>query len=226
MFLELLRLSWKALWERRGRTVGAIVGVVIAFTALSYSLLLTQTVKETVTEFFEKNFGLNIVVVLGSLFTDAEVETLSLIEGVEAVVPMVMFKGLVRVPGSGEPIAANVYAINPADVPRVIPQTALHDGQLFVGQNFALAGYYIAYDRSTGKQRAGPGSVISLSLEKKSTSLVVAGVLAVGNIGFFSTATGLVIDLGEFRRLTGFDRYNVLVVIAKDSSLSTPLSTR
>jgi len=64
-----------------------------------------------------------------------------------------------------------------------------------------------------------PGSIISLDLEKKSMSLVVAGVLAVGYIGFFSTATGLVIDLSEYRRLTGFEKYNVLVVIAKDSSL-------
>jgi len=219
MLLELLRLSWKALWERRGRTVGAIVGVIIAFTALSYSLLLTQTVKGAVTEFFEKNFGLNIVMVGGSVFTDADVASLSSIEGVEAVVPMVVYRGLVRVPGSTEPIVANVYAINPADLPRVIPQTALHDGQLFVGPNFALAGYYIAYDKSTGEQRVGPGSVISLDLEKKSVSLVVAGVLAVGNIGFFSTATGVIIDLSEYRRLTGFEKYNVLVVIAKDSSL-------
>ena len=37
------------------------MGVVIAFTALSFSLLLTQTMKEAVAEFFEKNFGLNIV---------------------------------------------------------------------------------------------------------------------------------------------------------------------
>ncbi|WP_193322940.1 ABC transporter permease [Pyrobaculum calidifontis] len=219
MLFELLRLSWKALWERRGRTIGAIVGVVIAFTALSFSLLLTQTMKEAVAEFFEKNFGLNIVMLVGSLFTDADVASLSSIEGVEAVVPMVAYRGRVRVPGSGEFIAANVYAINPADVPRVIPQAALHDGQLFVGQGFALAGYYIAYDRSTGEQRVGPGSIISLDLEKKAVSLVVAGVLAVGSIGFFSTATGVVIDLSEYRRLTGFEKYNVLVVVARDSSL-------
>jgi hypothetical protein len=87
MFLEMLRLSWKALWERKGRTIGAVVGVMIAFTALSYALLLGQTFKDYTNQFFTSNFQTNVIYVTGTQFTDADVGALSTISGVVSAVP-------------------------------------------------------------------------------------------------------------------------------------------
>lgn len=76
MYWEVIRLSWRALWERKGRTIGAIIGVVIAFTALSYALLLGQTFKDAVSDYFTKNFQLDSLYVTGAQFTDADVNML------------------------------------------------------------------------------------------------------------------------------------------------------
>jgi len=152
MYTEILKLAWQALWERKGRTLGAIVGIVIAFTALSYALLTGQTFKDYTTHFFTSNFGANTLLVTGSQFTDADVGVLAGIQGVEAVVPLASTRGVVRVPGSNSPIPVTVYGVNPADLQRVLPSTTLYDGTMFVGSSFALVGTWPSTDPQGNKE--------------------------------------------------------------------------
>jgi len=219
MYAEILRLAWQALWERKGRTIGAVVGIVIAFTALSYALLTGQTFKDYTTSFFTSNFGANTLFVTGSQFTDADVGVLAGIQGVDAVVPLASTRGVVRVPGSNSPIPVTVYGVDPANLQRVLPSTSLYDGTMFVGSNFVLVGYYVAFDRSTGQQRVLVGSPLSLSIGRRSTTIAASGILATGSVGFFDTSRGVIMDLSTFRQLTGITSYNVVIVLARDPSL-------
>jgi len=218
MFLEILRLSWKALWERKGRTIGAIVGVVIAFTALSYALLLGQTFREYTNQFFTSNFQTNVIYVTGTQFTDADVGALSTISGVVSAIPIATARGVVRIPGSADRLPVTVYGVDPALLPQLLPATALYDGQMMVGSGTALVGYYVAFDRSTGQQRIAVGTPLSLTVGRRSTTVLASGILATGALGFVDTARGFVTDLPSFRQLTGITTYNTVVLTLEDSS--------
>jgi putative ABC transport system permease protein len=218
MFLEILRLSWKALWERKGRTIGAVVGVTIAFTALSYALLLGQTFKDYTNQFFTSNFQTNVIYVTGTQFTDADVGALSTISGVVSAVPIATARGVVRIPGVVDRLAVTVYGVDPALLRQLLPPTALYDGQMVVGSGTALVGYYVAFDRSTGQQRIAVGTPLSLTVGRKSATVVASGILATGALGFVDTARGFVTDLASFRQLTGITTYNTVVLTLEDSS--------
>jgi putative ABC transport system permease protein len=218
MFLEMLRLSWKALWERKGRTIGAVVGVTIAFTALSYALLLGQTFKDYTNQFFTSNFQTNVIYVTGTQFTDADVGALSTISGVVSAVPIATARGVVRIPGSADRLPVTVYGVDPALLTQLLPPTALYDGQMVVGSGTALVGYYVAFDRSTGQQRITLGTPLSLTVGRRSATVVASGILATGALGFVDTARGFVTDLASFRQLTGITTYNTVVLTLEDSS--------
>ncbi|MEZ0320083.1 MAG: ABC transporter permease [Pyrobaculum sp.] len=218
MFAEVFTLAWKALWERKGRTVGAIIGVVIAFSALSYALLIGQTFRDYTTSFFMSNFGTNMLFVTGSQFTDADVGVISTIPGVDAAVPLASARGSVRVPGANSPIPVTVYGVDPSYLSKILPSSSLYQGAMFISSNFVLVGYYVAVDRSTGQQRISEGSALSLNIGRKSATAVASGILATGNVGFFDTARGVIMDLSAFRQITGITSYNVVVVLTRDSS--------
>ncbi len=219
MFFEILSLAWRALWERRGRTVGAIIGVVIAFTALSFALLLGHTFRYYVTQFFTSTFQLNALYVVGVEFTDTDVFAISTISGVDLVVPLAATQASVVLPGAPQRTVVTLYGVPSYVLHKVFPQSALREGASVLGPNLALVGYYIAYDSSTGLQRLGVGSPVVVTLGDKSASFVVMGVLALGNMGVLDTATGVYVDIETFRALTGARHYAMLVVYAKDTSL-------
>jgi putative ABC transport system permease protein len=219
MFLEMLRLSWKALWERKGRTIGAVVGVMIAFTALSYALLLGQTFKDYTNQFFTSNFQTNVIYVAGTQFTDADVGALSTISGVVSAVPIAAARGVVRIPGSADRLPVTVYGVDPAFLQQLLPPTALYDGQMVVGSGTALVGHYVAFDRSTGQQMIAVGTPLSLTVGRRSATVVASGILATGALGFVDTARGVVTDLASFRQITGITTYNTVVLTLEDSSM-------
>ena len=219
MFLEVFSLAWRALWERRGRTVGAIVGVVIAFTALSFALLLGHTFRYYVTQFFTSAFQLNALYVLGVEFTDTDVFAMSAISGVDLVVPIAAAQASVVLPGAPQRTVVTLYGVPSYVLYRVFPQSALREGASVLGPNLALVGYYIAYDSSTGLQRLGVGSPVAVTVGDKSATFVVMGVLALGSMGVLDTARGMYVDIETFRALTGTRHYAMLVVYAKDASM-------
>ena len=219
MYWEVVRLSWRALWERKGRTIGAIIGVVIAFTALSYALLLGQTFKDAVNDYFMKNFQLDSLYVTGVQFTDADVNVLRAIPGVEHAVPIAAARGLAKAPGQQQPLAVTIYGISPAHAALIIPETALYEGSLAIGGNLALVGYYVAFDRSTGERRLDLGAPLTIQLGRRTASVQASAVLASGAVGVLDTLRGVVVDIALFRQLAGSENYNFVLVRVKDTTL-------
>lgn len=214
---ELFKMSWQGLWERKGRTIGAIIGVVIAFTALSYALLLGETFKVYLTDYFTKNFQTNLISVSGAMFTDADVATLSMIEGVASVVPIATARGVVKT-SSGSSIPVTLYGLDPSYLEFVLPRTALYKGDMFISSNFVLIGYFVSFDRTTGEEKVSVGSPASLSVGRRSQTIIASGVLSTGTIAFFDTRRAVLIDINTFRQLTGVTTYNVVLLFVDDTS--------
>ncbi|MEM5827561.1 MAG: FtsX-like permease family protein [Pyrobaculum sp.] len=214
---ELFKMSWQGLWERKGRTIGAIIGVVIAFTALSYALLLGETFKAYLTDYFTKNFQTNLISVSGAMFTDADVATLSMIEGVASVVPIATARGVVKT-SSGSSIPVTLYGLDPSYLEFVLPRTALYKGDMFISSNFVLIGYFVSFDRTTGEEKVSVGSPASLSVGRRSQTIIASGVLSTGTIAFFDTRRAVLIDINTFRHLTGVTTYNVVLLFVDDTS--------
>ncbi|MFN3804504.1 MAG: ABC transporter permease [Pyrobaculum sp.] len=221
--MELLRLAWRALWERKGRTVGAIIGVVIAFTALSFSLTLGQTYRDAVVEFFTSSFRVNTLFVTGIPFTEGDVAALSSIRGVTAAIPMATARGVAITPG-GTQTSVTVLGVSPALLDRLMAQTVLHQGEMFITSTFVLVGHLVAFDSSTGRQVVTVNSPLSLMVGRKSAEVMASGILSAGNIGFFDTSRAVVMDISLFRQLTGVSTYSVILVELQDLTYEKAVS--
>lgn len=217
---EILKLAWRAAWERKGRTIGAIVGVMIAFAALSYALLIGQTFREYTAHYFTSRLLLNQLIVTGTELTNADLGALSSIYGVEAVVPIASARGRVTVPGVAGSASASIYGVRETDLHYIVTPASMHEGEPVVRPGVALIGYYIAYDASTGQRRAAAGSVISVHAGRRSVSVVVSGVLESGMVGVLDTVRGVVLDMSTFRQLTGLATYSAAVLVLRDASVA------
>ncbi|MGC8583280.1 MAG: ABC transporter permease [Thermoproteus sp.] len=209
-----LSLAWKALWERKGRTIGTIVGVMIAFAALSLAVSVGNSFKASTQEFFASSFGVNNVYIVGQSFTDADVATITsyISPYAVAVVPVASAPATVQVPGGGS-MAATLYGVPAQNVSALIPNTALYAGTDAVAGPIALAGYYVAFDEVTGQQRLYVGTPIVLSYRGKTHTLVTGGIIAAGAPSpALNTMTAVVVDINEFRSITGIDTYRTIVV--------------
>lgn len=221
--MELFRLAWRALWERKGRTIGAIVGVVIAFTALSFSLTFSQAYRDTTVQFFTSSFRTNTLFVVGIPFTDGDVAALSSIRGVSAVVPLATARGVATTPG-GSRTSVTIYGVSPALLAYFLPQTALYQGEMFIASTFVLVGYLVAFDSSTGRQMVWINSPLSLAVGRKSAEVVASGILSTGNIGFFDTSRAVVMDITLFRQITGVYTYSMVLVELQDQTQAGAVS--
>jgi len=100
--VDYLNLAWMALWERRGRTIGAVVGVVIAIVALGLAIGAGQGFKALTTGFFENVFGINTVVLFPSgtaQLTLTDMATVSALPHVASVEPILEAAGSLNVNG-------------------------------------------------------------------------------------------------------------------------------
>ncbi|MFB6491423.1 MAG: ABC transporter permease, partial [Thermoproteus sp. AZ2] len=214
---ELLRLAWGALWERRGRTIGAVVGITIAFTALTFALGLGNAFKQSTLSFFE-GLGINNVFLLGQEFTDADVALVRAYAApyASAVVPISAAPAAVRLP-DGRVEEVTLYGVPPSDISYVVPSSAVLEGQGLIGGGLAVVGYYVAFNQNTGQQELYPGYPLVLELNKRSYTLVVSGVMSPEHPGVISTTSGVLVSIDQFRAVTGLNTYQIVIISLRDT---------
>ncbi|CCC81722.1 ABC transporter permease [Thermoproteus tenax] len=214
---EQLQLAWSALWERRGRTLGAIAGIVIAYIALTFALSVGNAFRISSIRLFQA-LGTNNVFLVGS-FTDADVASVKVYTApyALAVIPVSGALGSIRLP-NGKIEGVNIYGVPAQDVKYLLPPSSLALGTNAVGGGLAIVGYYVAFDRDTGAQLLAPGYPIVLDYGGKSYNLVVSGVLSLEHPGILNTVTSVVLDEAQFKSITGVDTYQIIVVTLRDSS--------
>ncbi|MGC9170279.1 MAG: ABC transporter permease [Thermoproteus sp.] len=210
------QLAWGALRERKGRTVGAIIGVLIAFVALTFALSVGDAFKAETLKFFE-GLGVNNVFVLGR-FTDADVATIATYAAPYAtsVVPISVAMGSVRLP-NGRVESVNIYGIPGRDIGVVVPSSALYAGSDNIGGSLAVVGYYVAFDQNTGAQLLSVGYPLTLNYGGRSYTVVVSGIMAPEHPGVINTLDSVILDEPQFRSMTGQTGYQIVVVSLKDT---------
>ncbi|MFP3251673.1 MAG: ABC transporter permease [Thermoproteus sp.] len=210
------RLAWGSLRERKGRTIGAIVGVFIAFVALTEALALGNAFRSSALNLFE-GLGVNNVFVLGS-FTDADVALVKTYVApyATAVVPISSAIASVRLP-NGVVEGVTLYGIPSDGIGVIVPESAVYDGSNNVGGGLALVGYFVAFDRSTGTQLLNVGDPLPLNYRGRSYALAISGILSAQNPGPIDTTTSVVLDESQFRAITGDSTYRLIVVSLKST---------
>ena len=214
---ETLGLVWSALWERRGRTIGAIIGVVIAFTALTFALSVGNYFRESALSFFGQ-LGINNLFVVGT-FTQADVALMRVYAAPysTAVVPISMAFASVRLP-NGKIASVNLYGVPKDYVSALVPQTSIYEGSNSVGGSLAVVGYGVAFDQNTGAQLLDVGFPIPLAYGGRSFTLVVSGIILPGQASAVNTLNAVIIDDGLFRSITGTTDYSLVIITLRDTA--------
>ncbi len=210
-------LAWSALWERRGRTIGAIIGVAIAFTALAFALSVGNYFKESALSFFGE-LGINNLFVLGT-FTQADVAVVKTYAAPysTAVVPVSAAFASARLP-NGRTISVNLYGVPRDEISVLVPQTAMYEGDNDVGGGLAVVGYYVAFDQNTGAQLLGVGYPLSINYGGRSYTLVVSGITLPEHPSVINTLNSIIIDEAQFKSITGASDYSLIVISLKDTA--------
>jgi putative ABC transport system permease protein len=210
------RLAWGSLRERKGRTIGAIVGVFIAFVALTEALALGNAFRSSALNLFE-GLGVNNVFVLGS-FTDADVALVKTYVApyATAVVPISSARASVRLP-NGVVEGVTLYGIPSDGIGVIVPESAVYDGSNNVGGGLALVGYFVAFDENTGAQLLNVGDPLPLNYRGISYTLAISGILSAQNPGPIDTTTSVILDESQFRAITGDSTYRLIVVSLKST---------
>ncbi|MFP3199963.1 MAG: ABC transporter permease [Thermoproteus sp.] len=210
------RLAWGSLRERKGRTIGAIVGVFIAFVALTEALALGNAFRSSALNLFE-GLGVNNVFVRGS-FTDADVALVKTYVApyATAVVPISSAIASVRLP-NGVVEGVTLYGIPSDGIGVIVPESAVYDGSNNVGGGLALVGYFVAFDENTGTQLLNVGNPLPLNYRGRSYTLAISGILSAQYLGPIDTTTSVVLDESQFRAITGDSTYQLIVVSLKST---------
>jgi putative ABC transport system permease protein len=223
--LEAIKYGFKALRERRTRSILTVVGIAIG-TALIIALVANgQGLNDSITNKLLE-LGANNIVILPSTgsslrFNDADVQKISLIPGVEAVLPFYLTSATIKYGGIS--LNGRVYATDPASVKILFPQLQVLQGTppLRTDSSTAAIGYKLAFppDYTGVKILPGQSIVVEVVTPKGKTqaSYVVTCVYdEFGATLFVDADTMVLLSIPGGRRLFGESLYHGILVRASD----------
>jgi len=212
--VDYLNLAWMALWERRGRTIGAVVGVVIAIVALGLAIGAGQGFKALTTGFFENVFGINTVVLFPSgtaQLTLTDMATVSALPHVASVEPILEAWGSLNTNGlntNGHPQRVQVIGVTTDELMQMYGVTtlsnALISGNPTLQANVVLVGYDVAFT-NTGQEVIYPGQLITITVNGKVIKAIVGGVLKPESIGLIGVNPNIAIFMDTSSFLSEID---------------------
>jgi putative ABC transport system permease protein len=220
---DYFRLSWRAVWERRGRAIGAIVGIIIAILALGLAIGFSQGYRALATSFFTKVFGTNTVWLIPGRNSELTITDVVMIERLPHVVdavPILIMPATMYVNGQERTIT--VMGVTPQELEQFYGVTSLSNallsGSPALGPGLVLVGYNIAFT-STGQQVIYPGQVVILNVNGRNLIVTVSGILEQNPIGlaFINPSNAVFMDENTF--LSQLDPYGVVggIIVYVDS---------
>ena len=234
---DILKLSVKALTNRKLRAVLTIIGIAIGPMAL---LMISSVVygygKYIVTSI--TGLGQNLVIVTpasGYKLSMEDVNYLSQLPGVIAVTPFYTTQGEISVGGKQKII--NVYGADPSFVLKAISTLKVKEGYVpepsEIGR--ALVGYNIVYG-DNGERYYELNDVLTVSvarfktggvgrIEVKRLNLVIVGVLdKFGGAVFLNPDQGILVSIETLERTLDIKEWNGILVLVDSPSNVDPVS--
>ncbi|MGC9153273.1 MAG: ABC transporter permease [Vulcanisaeta sp.] len=211
---DYLRLSWRALWERRGRTLGAIIGIIIAIVALGLAVGLGQGYKALTTSFFTRVFGTNTVFLLPGQNSELTITDLITVERLPHVVNAVpILTTIANVNANGRQLVVTVMGVTEQELAQIYGVTSVDDavssGTATLAPGLVLVGYDVAFT-GTGQQIIYPGQTIILNVNGRNMIMTVAGILKSSAIALAGVDPNNAIFMDENTFLTQLDPSGVV----------------
>ncbi len=203
---DYFRLAWKALWERRGRTVGTIAGIAIAIIALGLAMGFAQGYGELTMSFFTRVFGINTIFVIpaqGQALTIADTLIASTLPHVSKVVPLMLTYVTLKIGGytkvayliaTSEDVLRQLFGV-------VSLKDAVEKGTPILRPGLALVGHDIAFNEA-GEELIFPQQPLPLVIGGKTITLTVSGILKKTGAGFIHINPNMAIFIDETTYLT------------------------
>ncbi len=208
-FSDYLRLAWGALWERRSRSIGAIVGIAIAVIALGLALGMGLGFRSMTVSFFERVFGINTVFLIpsgSSQLTMADAFKVSQLPYVSQVEPILSTYATINV--NGRNMRVQLMGVTAGELTQLFGVSTLADavevGEPALAPGYALVGYYVAYTY-TGQEVIYPGQLITLVVDGRTLNVIVAGILKPSGIALAGVNPNNAIFIDEPTYLTQID---------------------
>ena len=226
-FSDCAFLAFASLKERRGRTLGAILGVIIAVVALSLALGIGESFQIAFREEMEKTLAANSVYVFSSMgLTDTDLAYYRSIYGVKDVFG-VTFQNIKLIDPSGIK-TATLVAIEPKWLPEFLGVTSLKDlieeGSYNINGLGVIIGSDLWKDPQTGRKLRDVGEMISVQVigekPRQITLFIIGLAKETGGIRGpgMNPDNSIYIEPEAFFTYIAERRvYNLVVVVVKDS---------
>ncbi|MCG2880573.1 MAG: ABC transporter permease [Vulcanisaeta sp.] len=211
---DYFRLSWRAVWERRGRAIGAIVGIIIAILALGLAVGFGQGYRALTTSFFTRVFGTNTVFLIPGQSSELTITDVLTIERLPHVINAVPILGIsARVYVNGQEHVVTIMGVTTQELEQLYGVTSINNALLsgypVLGPGLVLVGYDVAFT-STGQQVIYPGQVVVLNVNGRNLIVTVSGVLQQSAIALAGVNPNNVVFMDENTFLSQLDPSGVV----------------
>ncbi|RLE60288.1 MAG: hypothetical protein DRJ35_03715 [Thermoprotei archaeon] len=181
--IDYIYLSFTSIKEKRGRALGAVLGVMIAVIALSLALGVGESFQKVFVEQLQRTLAANSIIVFPgtSGITDADIVYLKRIQGVKDVFGVAMAQGQVFTEKGTKSVT--IIAVDPKWLPEYLGvadiKEALAAGEPEPKGLGVLLDSGLWKDPQTGKKMLDVGSVLPVTVGVKKTSMTffVIGLL-------------------------------------------------
>jgi ABC-type transport system, involved in lipoprotein release, permease component len=206
---DYFRLSWRAVWERRGRAIGAIVGIIIAILALGLAVGFGQGYRALTTSFFTRVFGTNTVFLTPGQSSELTITDVLTIERLPHVINAVPILGIsAEVYVNGQEHRVTIMGVTTQELEQLYGVTSINNALLsgypVLGPGLVLVGYDVAFT-STNQQVIYPGQVVILDVNGRNLVVTVSGVLQQSAIALAGVNPNNVVFMDESTFLSQLD---------------------
>ncbi|MEM3982051.1 MAG: FtsX-like permease family protein [Thermofilum sp.] len=191
---DYIYLATTSLIEKRGRAIGAVIGVMIAVIALSMALGIGESFQREFVEQLQRTVAANSIIVVGGAagLTDIDIMYFKGVAGVRDAFGIAMAQGTIFT-ADGEK-AVQIVAVDPAVLPLYLGvgdmSKAVEEGESEPRGMGVLVSHDLWADPGTGRKLLDIGSTLTIRLRGRSLQLIAVGLLKqIGSSGGMGQAT-------------------------------------
>jgi len=228
--IDVLRIVYSVITERKLRSALTILGIAIGPAALVTIIATTEGYSHIILEKLSI-LGQNTVVLFpekGYVFTDSDVTRLKRLSEIEYITPFYYTRAVIRKP-NGEIMTVSVYAADIDIIFKVVAGMELEEGSIPPASAFTncILGHKIALSKHGDKKLYKTGQAITLRItelkddrvEFKTVSLRISGILAeYGSALLVNPDETIFLPLRAGNSVLAQDNYAGIFIVVKDPS--------